>query len=810
MNQPPKVCRRPSPDFWAWLILLLLMALYVAYFGTFSVRKHQAFQTHTSDLGNMDQPIWNTLHGRFVQETRHDGRQSSRLTDHFEPIFLLVSLVFLLQDDVVSLLWLQTVFLAVGAVPVYLLARARLESRVAGLAFALVYLLFPALQAANLTEFHASPLAVPLLLLALYFGREKRRGWLALFTVLSLMVKEEVALLVFMLGLYLFFVVRDRKAGAGLAAVGLLWFGVVTFVVIPHHSRQFYAGLEEGFVYFKRYTHLGSGFAGILQALVTRPGEVLGLLMSRERLAYLARLLAPVGFLAVLGPVDFLLSGPVLAANLLSNYPAMYSGEFHYSALVVPFAVVGGIAGAGWLVRGTTERMGWPRRRAVAGVCLWLLAWSLGAQWQMGFTPLNPNLEWPAVTAHHRLLARFAAQIPPEAILSTTPPLNPHLSHRETIYDFPVVLDAEYVLVDAASTTDMHPNDFWGAVMGLLHEHFCLVDAADGYILMRRAEEGKDCARELPDAFYDFVRAETPQPEYGAVVDFGGKLRLLGFDLVDQPQWRLTSLRMYWQALEPLAQDCWPAPSFLNREGDVVEDTAQRPLAGLLWYPAHRWQPGEVVVLETVPWDLGDWFAIGMRVLAGDRRAEGVQWLPVTVEQADYPWRLSDSGTRVRLHRFQRVGERLHLVPPDSKLMPDHPQEAEFGGLFRLLGYDLRRDRGEGVLELTLYWQALARADRDYTVFVHLMDGEGARLAQDDAQPNWDGPVPTTDWQPGEVVKDVHRLRLPQPLGRPPYHLWVGWYWWETGERLLAVRAGDLEVRDHAEWPVDIGSAARD
>ncbi|MGQ9595728.1 MAG: DUF2079 domain-containing protein, partial [Anaerolineae bacterium] len=145
MSLRPQRARRPSRDFWASLILVLLMAVYVGYFGAFSVRKHQAFQTHTSDLGNMDQPIWNTLHGRFVQETRHDGRQSSRLTDHFEPIFLLVSLVFLLHDDVTSLLWLQTVVLALGAVPVYAWAQKRLQSRAAGLAFALAYLRFPAL-----------------------------------------------------------------------------------------------------------------------------------------------------------------------------------------------------------------------------------------------------------------------------------------------------------------------------------------------------------------------------------------------------------------------------------------------------------------------------------------------------------------------------------------------------------------------------------------------------------------------------------------------------------------------------------------
>ncbi len=808
MTPRPRSAWRLSRDFWASLVLLLCMALYVGYFGAFSVRKHEAFQTHTSDLGNMDQPIWNTLHGRFVQETRHDGRQSSRLTDHFEPIFLLVSLVFLLHDDVTSLLWLQTAVLALGAVPAYAWARKRLRSRAAGLAFAASYLLFPALQAANLTEFHASPLAVPLLLAAFHVGHQRQHGWLALFTFLSLTVKEEVALVVAMLGLYLFFVVRDRKAGIWVAAAGLAWFAVATFGIIAHHSRQFYGDVAaEGSIYFKRYAHLGGGVPGILQALATRPGEVLALLATQERLAYWARILAPVGFLAVLGPLELALAAPILAANLLADYPAMYSGEYHYSALVVPFAVAGAVAGAAWCVRKVAAWTHWPRSWVLGGVCAWLLGWSLLAQRMWGFTPLNPEVAWPEVTPHHRLLARFAAQIPPEARLSTTPPLNPHLSHREVIYDFPVVLDADYVLVDAASTTDMHPNDFYQAVRGLLKKDFCVQDAADGYLLLVRATGQEDCRRGIPDAFYDFVRAQDPTPEYPLSITFGGRLRLLGYDLVDQPKWRLTSLRMYWQALEPLEEDLRLYPFFLNRQGDVAEDTSQRPLAALLWHPTSRWRPGETIVVETVPWDLGDWFAVAVGVVEGEAWAEGGRRLPVEVEQADYPWRLYDGGTWVRLHRFARMGGRLRLVPPDTKLTPDHALQGEFGGLIRLLGYDLQvvREGESRALLLTLYWQALGALGRDYTAFVHLLDGEGERVSQSDAQPDWDGPVPTSTWRPGEVVKDVRWLPLPGTLDRPLYRVWVGWYWWETGERLPAQVPGQEGSSDHLEWTVDLG-----
>ena len=68
-----------------------------------SIRLHEAHRTHKSDLGQIDQAIWNTSQGRFVQETR-DDQVLTRLTDHVEPIFAPVSLVFKVWDDVRALL----------------------------------------------------------------------------------------------------------------------------------------------------------------------------------------------------------------------------------------------------------------------------------------------------------------------------------------------------------------------------------------------------------------------------------------------------------------------------------------------------------------------------------------------------------------------------------------------------------------------------------------------------------------------------------------------------------------------------------
>jgi hypothetical protein len=74
-----------------------------------------------------------------------------------------------------------------------------------------------------------------------------------------------------------------------------------------------------------------------------------------------------------------------------------------------------------------------------------------------------------------------------------------------------------------------------------------------------------------------------------------------------------------------------------------------------------------------------------------------------------------------------------------------------------LLGYETHHD-GD-TMRLTLYWGSEARSSQDYTVFVHLVQGEQI-VAQRDQQP-LAGFYPTSMWRDGEIVKDVYALPVP-------------------------------------------------
>jgi len=130
-------------------------------------------------------------------------------------------------------------------------------------------------------------------------------------------------------------------------------------------------------------------------------------------------------------------------------------------------------------------------------------------------------------------------------------------------------------------------------------------------------------------------------------------------------------------------------------------------------------------------------------------------------------------------------------------------------GLARLRGYQVTPAVVEpgGVMEVTLYWETLARADQNYAVFVHLLSEVGTMVAQRDTYPGL-GRYPTTAWEPGVVFADTYRLYVPETAYAPDAgYVQVGLYS-PGGPRLItpdgrdALRLETVEVRPRAgEFP---------
>ena len=109
------------------------------------------------------------------------------------------------------------------------------------------------------------------------------------------------------------------------------------------------------------------------------------------------------------------------------------------------------------------------------------------------------------------------------------------------------------------------------------------------------------------------------------------------------------------------------------------------------------------------------------------------------------------------------------------------------GETVELVGYALPPESWEpgDIVPLTLIWQREAPIQKDYHVFVHLLDGSGQPVAQTDSAPAG-GARPSSGWREGEIIVDRHGLLLPDDLPAGEYQLLTGLYLPETGERLPA------------------------
>ncbi len=126
-----------------------------------------------------------------------------------------------------------------------------------------------------------------------------------------------------------------------------------------------------------------------------------------------------------------------------------------------------------------------------------------------------------------------------------------------------------------------------------------------------------------------------------------------------------------------------------------------------------------------------------------------------------------------------------------------HRLEAGFGGVMRLLGYNLETETVEpgGQVEVTLYWEALAPTDRDYTVFVHLLGEWELLVAQRDTFPGL-GRLSTTWLEPGFRWADRYVVPVPDTAYAPDVaQVEVGLYDATTGARLPVTRpVGQVSV----------------
>lgn len=212
----------------ARLVLAVGVILFLGFYGTWTLLNHAHFATYGFDLGIHDQAA------RLLSQ----GRSFSTICwrpyfgDHLYFIMLGVVPLYWLGGGARLLIVLQVLAFGLAAVPAFLLAREKLRSEWVACAVAWAYLLNPYICWMTRDEFHPEAIEVPLVFLSFWLLL-RRRWWSFLaVAVVLLLVKEDAALLVFGLGVWV--ALRYRPlVGMLTAAAAAGWLYLSFWVLLP-------------------------------------------------------------------------------------------------------------------------------------------------------------------------------------------------------------------------------------------------------------------------------------------------------------------------------------------------------------------------------------------------------------------------------------------------------------------------------------------------------------------------------------------------------------------------------------------------
>jgi len=263
--------------------------------------------------------------------------------------------------------------------------------------------------------------------------------------------------------------------------------------------------------------------------------------------------------------------------------------------------------------------------------------------------------------------------------------------------------------------------------------------------------------------------AAAVQPEHVSQAVLGERIRLLGYDLALDERRAAFDVTLYWQPLAPIDQDYvltlqWVSPL----PGDTTRRWNYDAWPGRGNYPTSAWQAGEAIEDRyrfLLP-------AGGFPVQAWD--------LHLALYDSESGRRLPIEVNGAIVDHLLLARQRLPGEPPSCPAEGRLSVTARFGQAVALT-HALVTPQGDGTRVL-LCWQALHPLPADYTVFVHLLDASGALVETGDGPP-MGGAFPTSLWQPGDVILDLHSLATGIDAGNT---IVVGLYRPEDGERLAA------------------------
>ncbi len=303
------------------------------FFGTVTAMSVYRYLTYTApnfDFGIFCNMYYNMRESFAPLASCERDRILSHFAVHFSPALYVFLPVYFIFPSPVTVAVCQTVAIYSGIIPFVLIMKHKKISDKIICALSVMYLGNAALSAGCLFDFHENCLLVPFLMWMFYFYEKKKFPVMLIFTLLTLMVKEDAFVYVAVFAVYIIIAEKQIKKGTAL----LLLSGIY-FIGACYYINTYGLGIMSD--RFSSMINGDEGLLGMVKTVLFNPQYSVKQIFlttdtSAEKIFYFIQIFAPLAFIPFFTKkkARLILVLPVLL-NLFTSYVYQYNIHFQYS-----------------------------------------------------------------------------------------------------------------------------------------------------------------------------------------------------------------------------------------------------------------------------------------------------------------------------------------------------------------------------------------------------------------------------------------------------------------------------------------------
>ena len=437
------------PEKTEWIAAGIFLLLFTVFVSQASIARYSAYIAHNFDLGIFTQMFENMRTTGMANTTVERNVLMSHFGVHFSPFYYVLLPFYAIYPRPETLLVIQALFVGAGIIPVVLICKKLDLNATLTILCCCIYIFFPTLSNGCLYDFHENKFLTVLIMWTLYFIVSKRRIGIIILCLLVMSVKEDAAIYVMSIALYVFAHEKKYIDGSILFLLSIIYFVAATSIV---------NSLGDGIMTDRLSNYMPEGkdgFGAVIETCISDFGYLLSQVFTADKIMFMVWMLLPVGFAPFMSGKKSLLVLliPMLVIDLMSNWQYQYDVKFQYT-----FGVAGLIVFMTILVISKSDSL---RKNQIVlygtAMCI-IMCFSLFFPRAAAYIESDDNSK-----ARTEQYDSLIAEIPNDVEISANGCYIPHMYNFKNLYQYPNVYGSEnrksdYLLVNQYDVTNNSDN----------------------------------------------------------------------------------------------------------------------------------------------------------------------------------------------------------------------------------------------------------------------------------------------------------------------------------------------------------------